>query len=129
MTRRSALTAARVVETLIGAPAGSVRLTGQLGGKHPADGLTGQVAVGDGAVMTVINPRSFEYGGLEWRLRYGNAEGVKYTAASVVECYDYLCSPNITLKEATRRLRLLRAGRAALEGPAQDTAVTRDGQT
>lgn len=116
MSVQTKMTAARVVETLVGAPEGSVRLTGRIGGDHSADGLTGIVAVGDGAVMTVINPRSFENGSLEWRLRYGNAEGIKYTAASVVECYDYLCSPEITLKEAVRRLRLLRAGRAALQG-------------
>lgn len=34
---------ATIVESIIAAPAGSVRVTGKLGGLHPADGLTAQV--------------------------------------------------------------------------------------
>lgn len=73
--------------------------------------LTLEVPCGDGAFMSVINPQSFEDGGLEWRLRYGNPEAVRYIAASIVECYDYLCSSEISMKEAVRRLRLLRSAR------------------
>lgn len=76
--------------------------------------LTAQIDCGDGAVMTIVDPRSFEDGGVEWRLRYGRPEAVRYTAASLVESYDYLLSREISTKEAIRRLRLLRAGRHAL---------------
>jgi len=58
------------------------------------------VEVGEGARMLV--PKD-----LEWQLRYGNAEKVRYVAASVIECYDYLIR-HCTQKEAMRRLRLLR---------------------
>lgn len=104
----------RIVSSIIGAPAGSVRVTGKLGGQHPADGLTAQVAMGGGAVSTIINPQSFADGGPEWQCRYGNVEGIRYTAASLLESYDYLLSSAINSKEAMRRLRLLRAARAAL---------------
>lgn len=108
------LTKAQIVDTIIGAPAGSVRVTGKLGGPHPADGLTAQVALGDGAVSTIINPQSFADGGPEWRCRYGDVESIRYTAASLLESYDYLLSDAINTTEAIRRLRLLRAGRLAL---------------
>jgi len=58
------------------------------------------VEVGEGARMLVPT-------NLEWHLRYGDAEKVKYIAASVIECYDYLIR-HCTQKEAMRRLRLLR---------------------
>lgn len=104
----------KFVETIIGAEEGAVRVTGKLGGPHPADGLTAQVCLGGGAVSTIINPQSFEDGGPEWRCRYGDVEGIRYTAASLLESYDYLLSEAISLKEATRRLRLLRSARALL---------------
>lgn len=87
--------------------------------------LTAEVDCGDGAFMSIINPQSFEDGGLEWRLRYGNPDAVRYIAAAVVESYDYLCSSEINMKEAIRRLRLLRAGRATLSGdrPKEDRDV------
>lgn len=76
--------------------------------------LTAEINCGDGAVMTIVDPRSFEDGGIGWKLRYGNTDGVRYTAASLIDSYDYLLSREISAKEAMRRLRLLRAGRQAL---------------
>lgn len=94
---------------------GSVRVIGALGSsKHPADGMTAHVCCGDGAYMTIINPQSFEDGGPEWACRYGNVESIRYSIASILGSYDYLLSDNITMKEATARLRLLRAGRKSL---------------
>lgn len=81
---------------------------------HPADGLTAHVELGDGAVSRILDPLSFEDGGMVWRLTYGNAEPIKYVAASVIESYDYLLSGAINMQEATRRLRLLRAARRQL---------------
>lgn len=78
---------------------------------HPADGMTTGVDCGDGAVMTIIDPRSFEDGGAEWVMRYGNPDSIRYTVASLLGSYDYLCSGNITMAEATKRLRLLRQAR------------------
>jgi hypothetical protein len=77
--------------------------------------LTAEVSCGDGAFMSIIDPRSFEDGGLEWRLRYGNPATIRYIAAGVVESYDYLLSAEISTKEAIRRLRLLRSARRALQ--------------
>lgn len=70
--------------------------------------LTLSVDVGGGAVMTILNPASFEDGGLGWQLRYGSPEAVRFVAASVVESYDYLLSSEITTTEAIRRLRAMR---------------------
>jgi len=78
--------------------------------------LTLEVDCGDGAVMSAVNPLSFEDGGVEWRLRYGDPEGVRFIAAALIDSYDYLLSGHINQKEAERRLRLLRqARRAALK--------------
>lgn len=94
---------------------GAVRVIGKLGsGKHPADGMTAEVCCGDGAYMTIINPQSSEDGGHEWVCRYGNVEGIRYSVASILGSYDYLLSGNITMKEASARLRLLRAARKSL---------------
>jgi hypothetical protein len=80
--------------------------------------LTIEVDCGGGAFMTIVDPSSFEDGGVEWRLRYGNPDQVRFIAARVVESYDYLLCDEITMGEATRRLRLLRAARRkALEAP------------
>jgi hypothetical protein len=65
---------------------------------------------GDGAVGSIPNPRHEL--GLEWALRYGNPEQVRYVAASVIETFDYLVSDGITMKEATARLRQFRRARA-----------------
>ena len=94
--------------------AASVRVIGKAGGGHPADGMTAHVDCGDGATMTIINPQSFEDGGPEWVMRYGNPEGIRFSVASLLSSYDYLLSGNITMKEATARLRLLRKARAIL---------------
>lgn len=80
--------------------------------------LTIEVPVGDGASMSIVNPQSFEDGGTEWICRYGNIESIRYTLAGLIESYDYLLSGEISMNEATRRLRLMRsARRAALEPP------------
>lgn len=76
--------------------------------------MTAEVPLGDGAFHTIINPQSFEIGGPEWVMRYGNPESIRFTVASLLESYDYLLSDNINMTEATRRLRLLRRARAAL---------------
>lgn len=87
---------------------------GGAGGPHPADNMTADMEMGGGAFMTFINPQSFADGGPEWTCRYGNIVGIRYTVANLLESYDYLLSSNINMQEATRRLRLLRAGRRAL---------------
>ena len=73
--------------------------------------LTQKVDCGAGAVMSIVEPRSLEDGGVEWRLRYSDPAAVRFAAASLIESYDYLISDEITMTEATRRLRLLRAAR------------------
>ncbi|KKL06391.1 hypothetical protein LCGC14_2596470 [marine sediment metagenome] len=82
---------------------------------HPADGMTGEVELGDGAWGTIINPQSFADGGAEWVMRYGDPASIRYTVASLLGSYDYLLSDNINMKEATRRLRLMRAARKAMK--------------
>jgi hypothetical protein len=78
---------------------------------HPADGMTAQVECGDGAVMSIIDPRSFNNCGPEWVMRYGNPDSIRFTVASLLASYDYLLSDHINQAEALRRLRLLRAKR------------------
>jgi hypothetical protein len=80
----------------------------------PCGPLIASVTLGDGAQMTVINPCSFADGGLQWRLRYGDAQSVALLAAGVVEDYDALTSGELTIKETLRRLRILRRARAQL---------------
>lgn len=114
---------ARIVSTLYPggdyAPPGDVRVIDNTPGGHPADGMTATVSMGDGAFSSIINPQSFEEGGPEWVMRYGNPESIRYSVASLLDSYDYLLSDHLTMREATRRLRLLRAARKALEnGPA-----------
>jgi hypothetical protein len=92
----------------------NVRVIGSLGGDHPADGMTAQVKLGDGAVCSIINPQSFADGGPEWQMRYGDPVGIRYSVASLLESYDGLLCGAITMKEATRRLRVMRQARAAL---------------
>src|SRR5277367_4942348 len=62
------------------------------------------VDVGDGAHVIVPN------GELEWKLRYGNPEEVRFAAASVVGSFDYLVM-HCTQKEQIRRLRLMKAAK------------------
>ena len=64
------------------------------------------VDCGGGAQMSLPMPRL--NGGIEWRLRYGSAADVRFVAASALESYSYLTSKEISMAEATRRLRLLR---------------------
>lgn len=82
--------------------------------------LTEEVDCGGGAFMSIVDPRSFADGGLEWRLRYGSPNAVRYIAAGVVESYDYLLSDEITMAEAIRRLRLMRSARRAALGGHHD---------
>lgn len=113
---------ARVVDSLYAhdTAIGDVRRRGPSKTPHPADGLTADVLVDRDAVHTIIDPASFRDGGPEWIMRYGDPEGIRYTVASLLESYDYLLSDFITLKEANRRLRLLRRGRTALKDQADD---------
>ena len=78
---------------------------------HPFDGMSQHVDCGDGAVMEIIDPRSFADGGPEWVMRYGEPEHIRFGVASLLESYDYLLSGEIPTFEAIRRLRLLRAAR------------------
>ena len=84
-------------------------------GRH----ATIQVPTGGGAVHSIVNPVADPH--LEWAMRYcvnrpdGRADPMALAAAEVLASFDYLCGISITMKEATRRLRLLRAAhRAAL---------------
>lgn len=95
------------------APAGYFKV-GVSNPPHPADGMTATVSFGDGAYATIINPQSFSDGGPEWVMRYGAPESIRYTVASLLETFDYLLSHETTMKEATRRLRILRGVRADL---------------
>ncbi|WP_458760503.1 hypothetical protein ACSVBT_06845 [Afipia sp. TerB] len=79
---------------------------------HFCNDMTRTVHIGDGAYMSIVNP--WHDSGIEWQLRYGNAVEVRYSAASLVDSYDYLLSNNITMSEAIRRLRVLRKSRAML---------------
>src|SRR3546814_6691562 len=82
---------------------------------HPADGMTAHFGLGDGASSRVLNPQSFEDGGLCWSLiLWDSAEPLRYVASSVIEDYDYLLSGAITTSEAIRRLRILRTARRRL---------------
>lgn len=80
---------------------------------HPADGMTLEVELGGGAWMTILDPRSFADGGLGWSLTYsGDVSDYRHVAASALGSYDYLLSADITMTEATRRLREARRIRA-----------------
>lgn len=79
---------------------------------HFCNDMTRTVHVGDGAYMTIINP--WHDSGVEWQLRYGAADAVRFVASSALDSYDYLLSSNITTKEAIRRLRVLRSSRQQL---------------
>lgn len=81
---------------------------------HPADGMTAYVDHGDGAVSTIIDPRSFEEGGPEWVMRYGDPSSIRFTVASLLSSYDYLLSGDINQREAIKRLMLMRRARRAI---------------
>lgn len=97
------------------APAGYFR-SGKSKPAHSADGMTATVSMGGGAYATIINPQSFVDGGPEWVMRYGNPDSIRYTVASLLETFDYLLSDEISAKEASRRLSIMRSVRRALEG-------------
>lgn len=63
------------------------------------------VPMGDGAVMFISNPAADPH--LNWSLRYVETQK-NLSAATVLDSYDYLLSENIDLKEAIRRLRIMR---------------------
>lgn len=86
------------------------------GKEIPARDCLSHVDCGDGAIMDMPNPYSED--SLEWGLRYGNPERMRFVAAAVVASYSYLLSSEIPMKEAIRRLRLLRARRAELRDKA-----------
>ncbi len=97
---------------------------------HPADGMSQSVACGDGAHMSIIDPRSFDDGGPEWVMRYGDPSSVRYCVASLLSSYDYLLSDSITFEEARRRIKLLRRARAECQMPAvaqSDSSPARSG--
>lgn len=72
------------------------------------------VPVGEGAVMFIPNPVADPH--LCWSLRYVETQK-NLSAAAVVDTFEYFLSSNINMKEATRRLRLMRqAQRTALLG-------------
>jgi hypothetical protein len=78
------------------------------------------VAMGDGAVMSF--PARNDDGCLGWRLHYHQREGDNYSAASVIESYQYLvleCSK----EEAWRRIKLLRASYLAHPEPVAPRAT------
>lgn len=76
---------------------------------------TMSVKVGDGAWHQIPNPAADPH--IEWMLRYSPARlddkrnSVRLAAASVIDGFEYLCSEHVSMKEATRRLCLLRAAR------------------
>jgi len=82
---------------------------------HPAYGMVARVHMGDGAVMSMADPSSFDEGGLEWVMRYGDPESIRYSVASVLGCFSYLLSGEITQTEAARRLKLMRRAYAQRE--------------
>lgn len=72
--------------------------------------------IGDGARYAILNPKSFEDGGLEWRLRYNDPSKVRFQAATIVEQYAHMCDPNVSEADAINLLRhMRRAYKAALE--------------
>jgi hypothetical protein len=73
-----------------------------------------EVLCGDGARMLIVGPRAAGDEGAEWLMRYGNVEPIRLTVAELIASYDHLCSDEITMAEAIRRLRLMRAARKAL---------------
>ena len=90
---------------------------------HPADGMTIHVPVGDGAVMEIVDPRSFRDGGPEWVMRYGNVESIRYTVASLLESYDYLLDHSITITETIRRLKIMRQYRRVAIESVQEGSI------
>ena len=80
----------------------------------PLRSVTARVDCGDGAVMFLADPAAEPDGGAEWQMRYGDPESVRFGVAAILSSYDYLLSDEISMMEATRRLRLLRWKRKEL---------------
>lgn len=87
---------------------------------HPADGMTLVVPIGEGAQQRIIDPRSFNDGGIVWQLTYGDPITFRYVTASLLCSYDSLLSHDISTKEAIRQLRILRSARRAAVTPKPD---------
>src|SRR3546814_12582409 len=84
--------------------------------------MTAHVDLGDGASSRILNPQSFEDGGLCWSPPWwDSAEPLRYVASSVIEDYDYLLSGAHTTREAIRRLRILRSARRRLTTTGHNT--------
>ena len=73
-----------------------------------------RVPIGPSGAHFIENPMADP--GLEWLLRYAHPNDLNepknsalLSAASVLASTNYLCSDAISMKEATRRLRLMRA--------------------
>lgn len=68
------------------------------------------VRVHPDAVMSIPNPRCDPH--VKWMLRHAEPAGlqlVRFMVAEMIASYSYLLSDEITMKEATSRLRKLRA--------------------
>lgn len=82
-----------------------------------------RVPTGGGVVMAMPNVWGDPH--IEWMLRYArdlnDPKAGRFTAAEIVASFDYLVSEAITMKEATRRLRLMRKARAAVLVPLNST--------
>jgi hypothetical protein len=80
---------------------------------EPKAPYTLTVPTGGGAVMFIVNPASDPHIG--WMLRYAGdlnqPQAGRFSAASIIDSFDYLLSGHIAMTEATRRLRALRAAR------------------
>ena len=69
--------------------------------------LTKRVYVSaDASMVVTLDCNDDESLALE--LRYGDPVACRFSAAAIVDSYDYLLSKNITTKEAIRRIRILR---------------------
>jgi hypothetical protein len=68
----------------------------------------------DAMLIVAVAPdaqMSCPVGELQWQLRYGDADGVRYTAASVVDSFEYLIN-HCAKDEAWRRIKLMRVAMA-----------------
>lgn len=114
------------------------------GGDVAGSGITAGVAVkprlsthgwqdtGDALYVDVGGAQmSLPIGELEWKLRYGNPLAVRFSAASVIDSYEYLIH-HCSLKEAARRIMLMRAAYAKAlrhrESPTATPSTTTDAQ-
>ena len=96
-------------------------------------GYTLAVHVGGGAVHFLPHPAADTH--LEWMLRYrpdgldDKRNSARLAAASVLSGIDYLCSEHISMKEAARRLRLLRAAARAARAATRHVSPNNDPPT